>query len=160
MRKLLRWRPLLENLANSVNILQQPKGEVRSLTVQQPQKFLKATLATPHGPVLAVALTTGMRPSEYLVLKSQDIDWTRQTVSVVRSVWRLEERWCFCDTKRSRNRWPIKIDRWIVAPLRDLQTIATSHNSYPGPTIWSSTSRDGHHCVLCPPSQIPKSGVS
>src|SRR5437667_9032581 len=44
-----------------------------------------AALATPHGPALAVAVATGMRPSEYLGLKWQDIDWPRQTVSVVRS---------------------------------------------------------------------------
>ena len=92
---------------------------------------LTADLATPHGPVLAVALTTGMRPSEYLGLKWQDIDWTRQTVSVVRSVRRLDGRWCFCDTKRSRSRRPIKLQRWIVALLRDLQTRASANNLCP-----------------------------
>src|SRR5438445_2039594 len=69
-----------------------------------------------------------MRPSEYLGLKWQDIDWTRQTVSVVRSVRRLDGRWCFCDTKRSRSRRPIKLQRWIVALLRDLQTKASAHS--------------------------------
>jgi hypothetical protein len=37
---------------------------MRSLTVEQAQAFLRAALTTQHGPVLAVALTTGMRPSE------------------------------------------------------------------------------------------------
>ncbi len=95
MRQALRWRLLLENPVDGVKIPQQLRGEMRSLTVEQAQAFLKAALATPHGPVLAVALTTGMRPSEYLALKWQDIDWTRQTVSVVRSVRRLDGRWCF-----------------------------------------------------------------
>ena len=63
---------------------------MRALSVEQAQTFIKAALPTPNGPVLAVALTTGMRPSEYLGLKWQDIDWARQTVSVVRSVRRLE----------------------------------------------------------------------
>src|SRR5439155_25355360 len=67
-----------------------------------------------------------MRPSEYLGLKWQDIDWTRQTVSVVRSVRRLDGRWCFCDTKRSQSRRPIKLQRWIVALLRDVQTKASA----------------------------------
>ena len=41
---------------------------------------------------------------------------------------RLDGRWCFCDTKRSRSRRPIKLQRWIVALLRDLQTKASAHS--------------------------------
>ncbi len=103
---------------------------MRSLTVEQAQAFLKAALATPHGPVLAVALTTGMRPSEYLALKWQDLDWSRQTVSVVRSVRRLDGRWCFSDTKRSRSRRPIRLQSWIVALLRDLRTKTSAQDLY------------------------------
>jgi integrase len=103
---------------------------MRSLTVEQARGFLRAALATPHGPVLAVALTTGMRPSEYLALKWQDLDWTRQTVSVVRSVRRLDGRWCFSDTKRSRSRRPIRLQSWIVALLRDLRTKASAQDLY------------------------------
>jgi integrase len=124
MRQALQWRLLLETPADGVKIPQQPRGEMRSFTVEQAQIFLKAALATPHDPVLAVALTTGMRPSEYLGLRWQDIDWARETVSVVRSLRRLDGRWCFCDTKRSRSRRPIKLQRWIVALLRDLQPTA------------------------------------
>jgi len=131
MRQALRWHLLLENPADGVEIPQQLRGEMRSFTVEHAQTFLKAALATPHGPVLAVLLTTGMRPSEYLGLKWQDIDWTRQTVSVVRSVRRLDGRWYFCDTKRSRNRRPIKLQRWIVGLLRDLQRRASADNLCP-----------------------------
>jgi integrase len=106
IRQALQWRLLLENPVDGVKIPQQPRGEMRSPTVEQAQTFLKAALATP--------LTTGMRPSEYLGLKWQDIDWARQTVSGVRSVRRLDGKWCFCDTKRSRSRRPIKVQRWIV----------------------------------------------
>ena len=87
-------------------------------------------LLTQHGPVLAVALTTGMRPSEYLALKWH-IEWVRRTVSVVRSVRRLNGRWCFTDTKRSRSRRVIKLQNWIVALLRDLRTTTTANNSCP-----------------------------
>jgi len=131
MRQTLRWHLLLEKPADGVEIPQQLRGEMRSFTVEQAQTFLKAALATSHGPVLAVALTTGMRPSEYLGLKWPDIDWTRQTVSVVRSVRRLDGRWYFCDTKRSRSRRPIKLQRWIVGLLRDLQRRASADNLCP-----------------------------
>jgi len=116
---------------DGVKIPQQARGEMRSLTVEQAQTFVKAALATPHGPALAVALTTGMRPSEYLGLKWRAIDWARQTVSVVRSIRRVDGRWCFCDTKRSRSRRPIKLQRWIAALLRDLQTRPSPHDLCP-----------------------------
>jgi integrase len=131
IRQALQWRLLLDNPVDGVTIPQQARGEMRSFTVEQAQTFVKAALATPHGPALAVALTTGMRPSEYLGLKWQDIDWARQTVSVVRSIRRVDGRWCFCDTKRSRSRRPIKLQRWIVALLRDLQTRASAHDLCP-----------------------------
>jgi len=131
MRQALQWRLLLENPADGVKIPQQPRGEMHSFTVEQAQTFLKAALATPNGAVLAVALTTGMRPSEYLGLKWQDIDWARKTVSIVRSIRRLNGRWCFCDTKRSRSRRPIKLQRWIVALLRDLQSKMSVHKLWP-----------------------------
>jgi integrase len=130
LRQALQWRLLLDNPVDGVKIPQQLRGEMRSLTVEQAQAFLKAALATPHGPVLAVALTTGMRPSEYLALKWQDLDWSRQTVSVVRSVRRLDGRWCFSDTKRSRSRRPIRLQSWIVSLLRDLRTKASAQGSY------------------------------
>ena len=109
LRQALQWRLLLETPVDGVKIPQHLRGEMRSLTVEHAQAFLRAALATPHGPVLAVALTTGMRPSEYLALKCQDLDWTRQTVSVVRSIHRVNGQWRFSDTKRSRSRRPIKL---------------------------------------------------
>jgi integrase len=144
LRQALQWRLLFENPADGVKTPQQPRDEMHSLTVEQAQTFLKAALATPQGPVLAVAFTTGMRPSEYLGLR-QDIDWVRQTVSVVRSIRRLNGRWCFCDTKRSRSRRPIKLQRWIVALLRDLQTKASAHD----------LCLEGHDLVFRMPSGQP-----
>ncbi len=131
MRQAVQWRLLLENPADGNRIPHQSRGEMRSLTVEQAKMFLRTALSTPHGPVLAMALTTGMRPSEYLGLKWQDIDWTRQTVSVVRSIRKVNGRWCFGDTKRSRSRRPIKLQSWVVALLRNLQTQASSSSLYP-----------------------------
>jgi integrase len=68
---------------------------MRVLSVRQARTFLRTAQATRYGPVLSVALTTGMRPNEYLALKWQDINWARQTVSVVRSVRKLNGRWSF-----------------------------------------------------------------
>jgi integrase len=122
MRQALNWRLLLESPDVGVKLPQQFRREMQVLTVEQVRIFLKAALATQYGPALAVAVATGMRPSEYLSLKWQDIDWARKTVSVVRSLRRISGRWCFADTKRSRSRRPIKLQNWIVAILRELHT--------------------------------------
>ena len=99
----LHWRLLLENPADRIKLPQQPRCEMRALTLEQARTSLKAALATPYGPMLAVALTTGMRPSEYLGLECQDINWERQTVSV-HSVRCRDGRWRLTDTKRPRSR--------------------------------------------------------
>jgi len=131
MRQALQWRLLLENPADGVKVPQQPRNEMQALTVEQARTLLKIALTTPYGPVLAVALTTGMRPSEYLGLKWQDIDWGRQTISVVRSIRRLNGRWCFSDTKRARSRRPIRLQTWIVALLRQQRTVTSKISSCP-----------------------------
>jgi integrase len=131
MQQAVRWRLLLENPADGLRVPQQPRNEMRALSVDQARTLLKAAEGTKYGPVVAIALTTGMRPSEYLGLKWQDIDWARQTVSVVRSIHRLNGKWCFSDTKRSRSRRPIKLQGWIVALLRDLQTKTSAQDLNP-----------------------------
>jgi integrase len=131
MQQAVRWRLLLENPADGVKVPQQARNEMRALTVDQARTLVKAAQGTKYGPVLSVALTTGMRPSEYLGLKWNDIDWARQTLSIVRSVRRLNGKWCFSDTKRSRSRRPIKLQSWIVALLRDLQTKTSAHDLSP-----------------------------
>jgi len=74
MQQAVRWRLLLENPADGLKVPQQVRNEMRCLTIEQARALLKAAEGTKYGPVLAVALTTGMRPSEYLGLKWQDID--------------------------------------------------------------------------------------
>jgi len=122
MRQALNWRLLLESPVEGVKLPQQSRREMQVLTVEQVRIFLKAALTTPQGPALALAVATGMRPSEYLGLRWQDIDWVRQTVRVVRSLRKLNGRWYFGDTKRSRSRRSIKLQSWVVTVLRELHT--------------------------------------
>jgi integrase len=131
MQQAVRWRLLLENPADGLKVPQQLRNEMRSLTIEQARALLMATEGTKYGAVLAVALTTGMRPSEYLGLKWQDINWERQTISVVRSIRRLNGRWCFSDTKRAGSRRPIRLQSWIVALLRELQPQTSTISSCP-----------------------------
>jgi len=120
MRQAIRWRLLLQDPTDGAQLPRLGRREMRVLTADQSRIFLSAALNTHYGPVLAVALTTGMRPSEYLGLKWQDIDWDRGTVSVVRTLERSAGAWRLAETKRNRSRRIIKLQDWVLKTLKDL----------------------------------------
>ncbi|MBZ5613405.1 MAG: site-specific integrase [Acidobacteriia bacterium] len=120
MRQAIRWRLLLQDPTEGVQLPRLGRREMRVLTVEQSRIFLEAALKTHYGPVFAVALTTGMRPSEYLALR-WSVDWDRGTVSVVRTLERTAGCWRFAETKRSRSRRVIKLQGWVLEILRRLE---------------------------------------
>ena len=133
MRQAIRWRLLLQDPTDGAQLPRLGRREMSVLTAEQSRIFLSAALKTHYGPVFAVALTTGMRPSEYLALKWQDIDWDRGTVSVVRSLERSAGGWRFAETKRARSRRIIRFQDWVLETLKNLEarTIRRSGCSRP-----------------------------
>ena len=75
IRQAIRWRLLAQDPTDGAQLPRLRRREMRVLGAEQSRAFLSAALKTHYGPVFAVALTTGMRPAEYLALKWQDIDW-------------------------------------------------------------------------------------
>ena len=70
--------------------------------------------------LFAVALTTGMRPSEYLALKWPDVNFSKGTVSVARTLEPIKGGgWRFADTKRARSRRLIKLQASVLKLLTD-----------------------------------------
>ncbi len=133
VRQAIRWRLLLQDPTDGAQLPRLGRREMRVFTAQQSRIFLSAVLKTHYGPVFAVALTTGMRPSEYLALKWQDIDWDRGTVSVVRTLERSAGAWCFAETKRNRSRRIIKFQDWVLETIKNLRarTIRQTGSSRP-----------------------------
>jgi integrase len=125
MRQAIRWRLLTPDPTDGAQLPRLGRREMRVLGAEQSRIFLSAALKTHYGTVFAIALTTGMRPSEYLALKWQDIDWDRGTVSVVRTLERAAGLWRFAETKRNRSRRVIKLQDWVLETLKDLQGRAT-----------------------------------
>jgi integrase len=120
MRQAIRWRLLAEDPTNGAQLPRQRRRELGVLTAEQSRSFLEAAMQTAYGPVFAVALTTAARPSEYLALKWQDINWERGTVSVARTLVRVRGGWRFAETKRARSRRVIKLQEWILELLKDI----------------------------------------
>jgi integrase len=81
LHQAVRWRLIPINTAESVDLPRQAKGEIQVLTPQQARDFLESAKPDRYYVLFALALTTGMRPSEYLALKWPDIDFMKGTVS-------------------------------------------------------------------------------
>jgi integrase len=121
MRQAVRWRLLIQDPTEGAQLPRLGRREMRVLNGEQCRILLEAALKTHYGPVFAVALTTGMRPSEYLALQWSDIDWDRGTVSVVRTLEKVKGSWRFADTKRDRSRRVIKLQERVLEMLKGLQ---------------------------------------
>ena len=76
-----------------------------------------AIVGHPYEALFALAMTTGMRPSEYLALTWADINLVQGTVSVSRTLEWKKGGWQFAETKRSRSRRVIKLQAWVIGLL-------------------------------------------
>jgi integrase len=121
IRQAIRWQLLLADPTQGVQLPSQQHREMSVLTTEQARSFLRTAAHSPQACLFAVALTTGMRPSEYLALCWRDIDWDRGTIRVVRTLHKNEGRWTFADTKWARSRRVVKLQMWVLDLLRKLK---------------------------------------
>jgi integrase len=85
-RQAVRWKMLAEDPCVGVDLPRVKRKEMEALNVEECRRFLEVAEKSEWFPLLALALTTGVRPSEYLALKWSDIDWQRGTASVCRTI--------------------------------------------------------------------------
>jgi integrase len=74
-RQAVRWTMLAEDPCTGVDLPRVKRKEMEALSVEECRRFLEVAERSEWYSLLALALTTGMRPSEYLALKWTDIDW-------------------------------------------------------------------------------------
>jgi integrase len=121
-RQALQWQMILEVPTKGLKLPRIRTCEMRVFSVEEAKTFLKVALPTMYGTLFAVALTTGMRPSEYIGLKWQDIDWERGTVSVKRTLRKAPTgQWEYGETKGAGSRRLIRLQNWVIAKLKDLK---------------------------------------
>src|SRR5882672_9535878 len=70
------------------------------MTDDSARRFLKAAESRDFHALFALALTSGMRPSEYLGLRWEDVDFDSGNLMVRRKMrWKADGDWEFGDTK-------------------------------------------------------------
>src|SRR5208282_3529078 len=77
LKQAVRWKLLLANSADLVDLPRHNRRNVGVLNVEQAKIFMAAITGHPYEALFALAMTTGMRPSEYLALTWADIDLDR-----------------------------------------------------------------------------------
>jgi integrase len=82
--KAMEWGYLKANPLRSVRLLKEPPGRLRYLTQQEMDPLVEA--CSPHlRPIVITALHTGMRKSEILGLKWQDVDFGAKIITLRRT---------------------------------------------------------------------------
>jgi len=134
----VKWRLILDNPAMSVDLPRRRRREMKVLTLDQARILVQACESEPYGTLFTLALTTGMRPSEYLALQWNDVDWEKNTVRVTKTLERLAAgNWRFADTKRIGSRRVVKLQNTVVKQLK--HQLERSPEANPATLIFSDS---------------------
>jgi len=86
LKQAVKWDMLFRNPASLVDLPRLGRKEMRAMTPDEASAFLAAVSDTRMAALFIFALTTGMRPQEYLALKWSDIDLNKGTATVRRAI--------------------------------------------------------------------------
>lgn len=121
LQQAVKWGFLPQNPADAVELPRRKQREMRALSADETRRFLAEVADDEHyGTMFLLAVTTGLRPSEYLGLRWGDINWKKGTLAVRRTVVHKKGGgWQFEDTKRARSRRTVKLQRTLLRALQE-----------------------------------------
>ena len=142
LKQAVKWRLLPDNPAANVDLPRRRRRQMSVLTLDQARIFAKACEGESYGTLFLLALTSGLRPSEYLALEWKDIDWTTGSVRITKTLERLRGgAWRFADTKRAGSRRVVKLqdsvlkrldqDRWQLSEPKATDLLFTDDDGQP-----------------------------
>jgi integrase len=105
--------------------------EMKTLSEDQANLFLKAAEHDRFAALFVLALTTGMREGELLGLRWQDIDFERATVQVRLNVQEKDGRFALAELKTAYSRRNIGLSHTATEALRQHQAQQNSERSRP-----------------------------
>jgi integrase len=130
----VKWRMLASNPCSGAELPRSRQKEAQVLTVEEVARFVNVLSGTRHEVLLLVALTTGMRPSEYLALQWKDIDFDGSRIQVRRSLdWRRKGQWEFSEPKTARSRRSIPFPKEVLDRLQHQRRVQAEQRLKAGP---------------------------
>jgi integrase len=124
LKQAVKWEMLFRNPAAVVDLPRLARKEMRAMTPDEASAFLAAVRDIRMSALFTFALTTGMRPQEYLALKWSDVNLNKGTATVRRAiVWSQKKGvgWHFDEPKTSRSRRTIPLPASTVKALIELR---------------------------------------
>lgn len=113
----VKWRLLTHNPAKHVDLPRQQRKEMAALNREEATRFLEAAKGDRLGFLFSFALSSGMRPGEYLGVQWKDIDLEAGTVVVQRGLVQNKGGWYFAEPKTSRSRRTIHLPHALLPAL-------------------------------------------
>jgi integrase len=127
----VKWQLLPRNPAQFVDLPRQEHHEMRAFSPEQATRFLEASQGDPLYPLFLLALTTGMRPGEYLALQWKDLNFETGALSVCRTLARNGQ---FEDPKTARSRRSVTLLPTVTQALRSHRAQQAAWRLSQGPT--------------------------
>ena len=120
LKQSVKWQMLLTNPCAAVDLPRQQRQEMQALTPEEAGKFLAAAQSDKWSVIFELAITTGLRPEEYLGLQWQDLDFATGHLIVRRAlVWKRKGGgWSLQEPKTSNSRRTIPLPASVVLSLR------------------------------------------
>lgn len=117
LEQAVKWRVLIHNPAQYAELPKQVHREMRFMTDEESRRFLTVARTSPYYAFFTLMLSTGLRPSEALALRWQDVDLKRHALRITRTVKRVKGVWLFEGTKNKRSRvvdYPVSLNEVLL----------------------------------------------
>jgi integrase len=137
-----RWKLLNENPSLDMPLPRADRKEFPVFSRQEAQRFASECRRDTQALVFLVALTTGLRPSEYLAIRISDFDSARSTLTITRTLERAKGKWTFAETKRPGSRRTVALPAEVAELVRDR---IASHAFKPDDLIFQGAARGPIH---------------
>lgn len=120
LKQAVKWQILASNPASMVDLPRMQRKEMQSLSPEDAARFLDVARQDKWGVIFSVALTTGLRPEEYLGLQWKDINFESGTAVVRRAlVWKRKGGgWSMQEPKTSQSRRSVPMPVSVVRELK------------------------------------------
>jgi len=107
------------NVAKLVELPKQINKEMDVLDEDESRRFLEAAQPERLQTMFSVAVSTGMRPEEYLALQWKDVDLERKTAGIRRVLIRVAgQKWFFSEPKTKSSTRTITLPIGLVGEIR------------------------------------------
>jgi integrase len=120
LKQAVKWQILAINPALMVDLPQNHRKEMKALSPEEAKRFLESAREDKWYVIFSLAISTGMRPEEYLGLKWKDIDWQNGAAIIQRAlVWRRKGGgWTLQEPKTSQSRRTIPLPKSVLSELQ------------------------------------------